>query len=172
MPVATLLTILLYQGQHPGRSKWPRTSSRFRVPHHRLRRHLVKFVRGRWHDTMDESRALLSRQVRHRERSTDETIGLLRIRDGHLRGSHRSTALRNLQLLRRNVQGYSRRTSVEAKWTRGSAVHGRLVANVEPVLGGSTTTPAQRHNCPRAVGAGFCHRQDALFTFGREHRVR
>ena len=30
------LTHSALQGKHPGRSEWPRTSSRFRVPHHHL----------------------------------------------------------------------------------------------------------------------------------------
>jgi hypothetical protein len=84
---------------------------------------------------MDEPGALLPGQVRPQGRSTDEAIGLLRIWDGYLRSSRRPRTFRSVSPLCRYVEGHAGRKTIETKRTGGGAVHGRLMANGESVLG-------------------------------------
>jgi hypothetical protein len=108
------LTHSLYQGQHPGRSKWPRTPSRFRVPHHHLRfhePHRLKFVRNRWYDTMDESRALLS-QTSPVSRALDRRSNQIATHLGWL--STRSSAAKHLSHSFTTVSSCGRLSRVNA----------------------------------------------------------
>src|SRR5258708_860592 len=76
------------KGQRTDRPNWPRPSGGLRSASNHLgprKPFVLRIIHTGWHGPMDEPGAYRSRKVRVQEQPSNETLGLLRPRNGYIR---------------------------------------------------------------------------------------
>ena len=122
------LTGLISQDQYTDRQNWPRPPSRLWSAHVHLGPHepfVLELVYSRWHTPMDEPGTHRSRAIRVRGQSPDESFGLLRSRDGHIRNNWWEGAVARVRMPNCLLEGVGRRAT-----SLGGGVHGGSTENI------------------------------------------